>query len=334
MAISVLAVASGVTTLNDHRLTLGGLVFPNGKLNGLSGIFPTIDGGVLAANLDPISAMQAAIAPFNAYIDGTSSPTQGGYLFCSTSNVTITFDPGEASVTRIDRVIARVYDNVYDGLGLTEGAVEYLKGGSDGNASAVPPSSILLWEVAVPAGASSGNGGINFATAATDKRPQTAAAGGILPIWGNTIRDSLSPHNGMAVFHRETSAGYIEIYNNGSWQPFYPVETGTWTPSSSWSLSGTWSGTYTKMGNLVFATAKIVLTGAASGWPTNDLFNVGNLPFSSTEPYGGSCYMSWGTMPNPAWADGTNIRCSTYHKTGSLPGSGQSIFAGVTYLTS
>jgi hypothetical protein len=215
MTVRVLALASGVTSLESHRHGLAPLSVSAGVLNGRSGIYPDLT----AADLGTVSAMVASIAPFSAWVDGTSTGVQGGYSFTSDASVNITFDAGNASTTRTDRVIARVRDNPYDASGSQAGSVEYLKGNTTtGVATAVPASSLLLWEVSVPAGASAGGGGINFSTQKVDKRVYTAARGGTFNIGSQTDEDAIaSPHIGMRIFR--TDLKYFKVYNGSNWCP-------------------------------------------------------------------------------------------------------------------
>jgi hypothetical protein len=190
MTIRTLALESGATTIQDHRLTVGSLIAPAGAVTRRQGLFPTaLDDG---CTLTAVSAMVAAIGPFAAVVQGTTSATQGTYIVTSDAAVNITFDAGEAAVDRTDRVILRIRDNTFDGSGSQTATVEILKGQSSGAATTLPDSSLLLWEVEVPAGASAGTGGINFSTQSVDVRTFTAAAGGAIPVYGSVELGALA----------------------------------------------------------------------------------------------------------------------------------------------
>lgn len=209
MTIRVLALESNETTLEDHRLELTTFQYPSGALTGVSGVRP--GGGELSSDTN----MVATIAPLTAWIQG-SSATQGGYSFVSDDDVDITFDAGEGGNARVDRVIARVYDDTYDASGFVQGTVEYLKGQSGGSASTVPSNSILLWEISVPAGASAGGTPINFANA-VDKREYTAANGGVLPVKSTTVRDALTNlYSGKLVWR--VTEEWLEYHNGTNWR--------------------------------------------------------------------------------------------------------------------
>jgi hypothetical protein len=214
MGVRVLGLASGVTTAESHRMGLNGFTMAASPLNGRSGVYPTIGGAALAT----VSAMVCSIAPFNAWIDGTNTSTQSGYPFCLDATVNITFDAGNASTVRTDRVIAIVRDNTYDGSGLTAGSVEYLKGNTTtGAATALPSNALLLYEVAVQAGVNAGNGGINFSTYSTRKFTWTTASGGVLPVDSQTERDAISnPWSGCTVFRTDLKAH--ETFDGSIWR--------------------------------------------------------------------------------------------------------------------
>ncbi|HSN23130.1 MAG TPA: hypothetical protein VLS45_03030, partial [Methylomicrobium sp.] len=215
MTVRVLALASGLTTTEGHRLTLTGLTLSAGAVTGRSGVYPANGAAALAT----VSAMVASIAPFNAWIDGSNSTVQGGYLFCSDTSTNITFDAGNAATTRYDRIIARVKDNIYDGSGGTTGEVAYLKGNTTtGAATALPSNSLLLKEIAVPAGASAGGGGINFGTQTVDKVVYTVAAGAVNPIANATDRTAIAtPHDGAVISRTDLDA--LQVFDGSAWKP-------------------------------------------------------------------------------------------------------------------
>lgn len=205
MAIKVLALASGVTGLADHRELNGALATSAGNVAVRSGVFP----GESVGALSTVSAMVARVAPVKLIINNSISNALGPYVLVSNANVDITFDAGEAGTSRVDRIIARVYDDTNDASGSTTGSIYYLKGQASGLATAMPNNSILLYEMTVPAGASAGGGGINFNNA-VDRRSYTVAAGGIIPIASNTDMAAIvSPYEGMTVYRTDIDVLYV-----------------------------------------------------------------------------------------------------------------------------
>ena len=212
MAIKVLALASGVTGLADHRVLNGAMMQPAGQISVRSGVLP----GATSGNLSTVSAMVARVAPVKVLINNSISSALGPYLLVSDANVDITFDAGEAAVPRVDRIIARAYDNTNDASGSTLGNIYYLKGTSGGSATALPNNSVLLYEMTIPAGASAGGGGVNFANA-VDQRVYTTAQGGIVPVKSNTDMAAISnPHEGYAVYRTDLDVLYI--YDGTTWR--------------------------------------------------------------------------------------------------------------------
>lgn len=201
----VLALASA--SAEDLRLALSGLVLPTDGLNSRSGLLSPPS----SADLVAVSAMQAKVTPFRAWIDGGTTAAEGGYLFTLDAEETLAFGNGLAGAVRTDRVIARAAIQ----------GVEVLPGDpATGAATALPAGSLLLWEVPVPAGASAGGGGLNIAGIRVDKRPYTTATGGIVPVKDQADRDALTKYDGLAVYRRDTDA--VEIWDGSGWDSFYP----------------------------------------------------------------------------------------------------------------
>lgn len=226
MAVKVLALASGVTGLADHRQLEGSLLTKDGATATRSGMLQGASNG----SLSTVSAMVARVGPLSCVIANSISSTLGPYIVVSDANVDITFADGEASVSRVDRIIVRVRDNTNDGSGSTAGSVEYLKGQASGAATAMPNNSLLLFEMTVPAGTSAGGGGLNFANA-VDQKVWTSAVGGITRVANSTVQSAISnPYDGMATYRQDLDALYI--YNGSTWEP-----RGQITVSSSANLS-------------------------------------------------------------------------------------------------
>ncbi|WP_141703735.1 hypothetical protein [Planobispora rosea] len=209
MTIRTLALASAATSLQDHRLALGAFMAPGASvLERRAGLYYYPG----AANLAGVSALQASVSPFLAVVDGTSNALQGQVVVVVDAAETLTFSAGEPSVARTDRVVLQVRDNTYDASGFTDARVVVVKGNtSTGAANAVPASSLLLWEVVVPIGASS----ITFASARVDKRQWTATPLRI-PVNSSSERDALPAIAGMEVTRLDT--GDVEQYWSSSWR--------------------------------------------------------------------------------------------------------------------
>ncbi|MEV7907619.1 hypothetical protein [Streptomyces anulatus] len=209
MTIRTLALASATTSLQDHRLALGAFMAPGASVLERRGGVYYYPG---AADLTSAAALQANVAPFVAIVDGTSNSLQGQYTIVSDAAVTLTFSAGEPAVARTDRVIIQMRDTTYDASGSTDARVLVLKGNtSTGAATALPASSLLLWEVTVPIGASS----ITFSSARTDKRTWTSTPMRI-PVNSQAERDALPTIPGLEVTRLDT--GDVQQYWSSAWR--------------------------------------------------------------------------------------------------------------------
>ncbi|UQA94934.1 hypothetical protein [Streptomyces halobius] len=152
-----------------------GTFAPAGELTARSGVIP---GGNPFA-LYAAGEMDLTVGVGRAIIQGTTD--QGAYPVAVTAPESVTIAPGDAQFPRVDVVALRVYDDPYDSSGEVKATVEVVEG--DPAAAPTAPTltgaALALWEVTVPAGASSGTGGIHWATAVADRREVTVAVGGI-----------------------------------------------------------------------------------------------------------------------------------------------------------
>lgn len=220
-------------TREDTRLVPIGTMSPLNPLSSQSGV---IAGG------DPFAAtgsgtMQVQIGVGRAVVQG--GLTQGAYPVAVSSPVTLTLEPGDAQFARIDTVVVRIYDALYDSSGQTTATVEILRGtpASTPVAATLPAGAMRLWLIAVPAGTSAGTGGINWATALTDRRFYTSGYGGIIPKGFGTLFSGSYPGQ-----YRDT--GVLERWDGSAWSTYRPpapaVETNNSaaavTASTGWSV--------------------------------------------------------------------------------------------------
>ncbi|WP_175409938.1 hypothetical protein [Streptomyces sp. TRM64462] len=203
-------------TREDTRLATSALLTPNGELTSRQGIVP---GGFA---LTGVSAMQCAVGTGRAVVQGAAH--QGAYLVAVTEPETLTVADGDPSYPRIDSVVLDVEDHPYDGSGTTGAAVRLVQG-TPAAAPVAPPkpdSAIPLYDITVRAGASAGNGGIDWATAVANKRYPTAALGGIVPAIG---------FDGLYAGQYRDAGGRLERWNGTAWTAYPPVpQWRDWTP--------------------------------------------------------------------------------------------------------
>ncbi len=168
-------------TREDTRLVPLGTMAPESAMTSRDGV---IAGG------DPlkatgVAAMQVQISTGRALVQGTTA--QGAYPVAVTSPETLTVGDGNAQYTRIDSVVLKVYDGLYDTSEQTAVVVEIVQGQATATPSppTLPSACLRLWDITVPAGASAGTGGITWESALADRRRYTAAYGGIIPVAGD-----------------------------------------------------------------------------------------------------------------------------------------------------
>ncbi|MEU0600144.1 hypothetical protein ABZ484_18155 [Streptomyces sp. NPDC006393] len=219
----------------DTRLAPTGTMTPTSGLASRSGIVPgSPDGKFLMSAFYVFSStagMTATIAPGRAVVQGTEAA--GAYPVALTDYTSVVFADGDANNPRIDLVVLRIYDAQYDNSGRTEAVLEVVQGAPAGTPQApeVPAASLPLATVRIPAGASVGTGGIAWSSAVTDLRTSTVAAGGILPLYGNTAEAGSYPGQYRDVGNQ------IQRWNGSQWAG-YPSQIGGIAPTGQLATGG------------------------------------------------------------------------------------------------
>ena len=148
--------------------------------------------------------MSVDVAAGQAAIRGTSIALQGTYMVRNTSTVNVAVTTANATNPRIDLIVARVRDKQADGGTAYSWAPEVVTGTAAATpvAPAVPVSSIVLAQVAVPANA------VSVVTAnITDKR--TLNTLGDVPLWQLTGGHGQSIPNGADTIYAGTASDLI-----------------------------------------------------------------------------------------------------------------------------
>ncbi|MDT3395598.1 hypothetical protein RKE29_02850 [Streptomyces sp. B1866] len=209
-------------TRTDTRLAPLGTMAPEGELTSRAGVIA--GGAPLAAT--GTGPMQVQLGTGRAVVQGTTA--QGAYPVVVTAPETLTVPDGDAQYPRLDSLVLRVYDGLFDASGQTAAAVELLTGAPAPSPvePPLPAATLRLWTVTVPAGASAGTGGIPWSSALADRRRYTTAHGGIIP---RAAGDSTpGAYDGQ---YRDRG-GVLERWNAtaGQWQTYRPplaVESAT-----------------------------------------------------------------------------------------------------------
>ncbi|WDZ91138.1 hypothetical protein [Nocardiopsis sp. HUAS JQ3] len=226
MTVRALALESGVTTLEDHRLLVGAL------LGGVDTAW-TLDRrpGLLGGGGDPGaltgSGMTATVGAFAAVVPGASSPTQGPYLVVSTDAEEVELLDGDAVGDRVDVLGVVVHDDVYDATGAVVAEVRVVDPATD--ATVLP-----LHDVTVPQGASVGTGGVPWTSAVADRRTYTSTHGGVIAVPDMAARNRLAAVRGGTLVHVAATDGLYMRLPSGwtpvAGQPLYDALGGIFQP--------------------------------------------------------------------------------------------------------
>ncbi|MFJ9569011.1 hypothetical protein [Streptomyces bacillaris] len=225
----------------DTRLSPLGTMAPTGPLTSAGGVIPGAENGTyLMSGLyvyGETAGMRATVVPGRAVIQGQGRA--GAYPVVLTDYTDVGFDDGDASNPRIDLVVLRVHDAQFDSEGgATEATLEVIKGEPKGSPEPprLPDAALPLARVLVPAGASVGTGGIDWANAVYDLRVPTVAVGGILPESWN--RDVPGGYVGQ---YRDTSRE-LQRWDGTRWSA-YPRQAGGIAPQGALA-QGEYTGQY------------------------------------------------------------------------------------------
>ncbi|MFE2010852.1 hypothetical protein [Streptomyces sp. NPDC059491] len=233
-------------TRQHTRLTHIGATTPVNPLASRSGILPgSYDGrsrvgGLWMASSGP---MTATVYHGRAVVQGTNA--DGAYPVALDQDMAVTFGDGDPLNPRIDLVVLRVHDHDADTQGRYEAVVEIVKGEAKAApvAPAAPARSLVLFSVKVKAGASAGNGGIDWAGgASTDLRTTLVAAGGILPVYNNAGVPGSYPGQ----YQDNDNAHFLQRWDGTAWVA-YPKEIGGIAPSGTLT-TGSYPGQYRDSG--------------------------------------------------------------------------------------
>lgn len=256
----------------DTRLAPLGTMTPSGPLMSRDGVIPgSPNGDETVSGLQVTggaTGMSAKVSPGRAVVQSTE--VAGAYPVYVPEYTSITFADGDPGNPRVDLVVVRIYDNDQDASNKTAAAIEIVQGTPSASPTAppTPSGSLALAEVTVPAGASTGAGGLNWKSAVKDRRRVTVAVGGIIPRgWG------LGFNGAYPGQYRDTGVG-LERWDGSVWKP-YPDPIPSWQSyTPKWGAengpqpktgNGSVTGRYIKVGNEVRFYASLSI-GTTSNW--------------------------------------------------------------------
>ncbi|MEU3102922.1 hypothetical protein [Streptomyces griseoflavus] len=219
-------------TREDTRLAPVGTMTPAGELTSRPGVIP--GGDPFAATA--AGAMSLQIGVGRAVVQGTLA--QGAYPVAVDAPEVVAFTDGDALFDRIDTVVLRVYDGLFDTDGKTLAAIEVVVGTASENpvGPSVGTAALPLWNVTVPAGASAGVGGIDWNSALFDRRKHTVAVGGIVP------RGALADTGAYEGEYRDLG-GTLQRWNaaDAVWEDYRPPVEATEVRTSGYAAASGWT---------------------------------------------------------------------------------------------
>lgn len=227
-------------TREDTRLTQIGATTPANTVDVLSGVLPGSYEGIHRLSglwLSRKDAMTGTLHGGRAVIQGPGA--QGVYPVALNSPIDLPFAAGDAQFGRIDLVVIRIYDGLYDASNRYDAVAEIIQGvpGQAPAPPAAPAASLPLFEVLVPAGASAGNDGVAWATGVKDRRTTVVAVGGIRPATGEE-RQGAYPGQ-----YQDSADGTLQRWNDKKEWVSYPRAIGGIAPAGAITI-GSYVGQY------------------------------------------------------------------------------------------
>ena len=237
-----------LSALEWRRATSGLLVHGGNDVSAVAGVLSGCAVSVVTLTAT-VAAGQLVITP--------QAGTNGSYLVGMTST-TIAITARDATYARIDRVIARIYDNSIDGSGQNKAAVEIVTGTPSASPAAptLPTGALELAQLQVP---NSAGGSI----VVVDKRNRIAAAGGSPWFPDTTARDAAltTPSAGQLCTTGTAGAMVVWSYTGAAWVQVAPV-----------TIPGVVLSSPLPNPNTLTSTQKLVgTTGTAVGYPVDSI---------------------------------------------------------------
>lgn len=222
MGIRVGWLPTGTQSAEDTRQAFDILLTPTGSLLVRNGYIPTVS-SVTPFALTSTGSLSCSVGPGQAIVRPDATSSQGAYpvtVDATGSGLpTVSFAAG-GSLARTDVIYLQVQDTAEDASGFTRGQVAVVQGANGGGVPAVPTGTVALWQVPVPASATS----INFATA-TFVAPPTVCLGGVFP--SNSSGTPGLAHLGQTRSRTDRSMtaapGPLEVYDGAAWQTAIPA---------------------------------------------------------------------------------------------------------------
>ncbi|MFE2140176.1 hypothetical protein ACFXA3_00150 [Streptomyces sp. NPDC059456] len=196
---------------------------------------------------------------------------QGTYFAQMGATSPGTLSAAHATLTRIDLVYLRVWDNAVDSSGLTKADTVLLTGTPSGSPVAPTPGATEIYTVlatiTVPSVAGGGTGAASVSTTA---RQVTVSPGGILPVTSAADIALAGLYAGQARYN--TVRNVLEFWTGSVWQAQgdWAAYTPTWAGGLATMGSAVSKGRWTRIGNRVEVVATLK-------WGTGSTLNSSNV---------------------------------------------------------
>lgn len=189
------------------------------------------------------------------------------YQLAATSPGVLT--AAHASLSRIDLVYVRVWDNTVDASGLNKADTVYLAGTAGSGVAPTPGATEIYTVLATITVPSVGGGGTGSATVSTAARDITVAPGGILPVPSAGLATA-GLYAGQARYNLVRNV--LEFWTGSAWasQGDWVAYTPTWAGGLATVGSSVSKGRWTRIGNRVEVAASLK-------WGTGSTMNTSNL---------------------------------------------------------
>lgn len=222
MAIRVGWLPTGTQSAEDTRNAVAAAMGQNALRTVLPGYVPGVGGAVPFA-LTSTGSLSCSVGIGQAWVTPAANANQGPYpvtVDATGSGLpTVSFSAG-GSLSRTDVIYIQVQDTAEDSSGFTRGQVSVVQGANGGGVPSVPSGALALWQVPVPASASS----INFATA-TFVPAAAVSLGGVYPAASSA--QPAAAYKGLVRARNDlgytAQPGPLEAYDGSAWQSVVPA---------------------------------------------------------------------------------------------------------------
>lgn len=202
-------------------------------------------GGALAVTQNGTPNMTVLVDAGVVYVPGSQGAKQGTYVVTNDASLSVAIAAADASLGRIDLIVAKVEDTVYSG-GVNSSSIVAVTGTPAGSpaAPAAPNNSVILAQISVPAlDTTIGNAQI------TDRRPFLAAAGATIRCTSTNRPATSTIGAGQQIYETDTKLYYTYDGANFAPNPGQLIKFGVKATDETW-VNGGGEVTYLRLDNI------------------------------------------------------------------------------------